>query len=141
MNYYKISLYFRISNPKDDKTKVNVSISLKFYKELQSHGADDVLKREYGDLLVTPEEGGGEAFTPIDHDISVFTAGFDVTVQLDLGSVPDNWEELVKKCGLLKRNCFAAVFEKYFQFQVTSLIKCRDWFFNGYFELFSGIKC
>jgi len=90
---------YRLSNPKDDKTKVNVSISLKFYKELQSHGADDVLAREYGDLLVTPEET------------------FDVTIQFDLENVPDNWEELVKKAGMLKRNCFAAVFEKYFEFQ------------------------
>ena len=47
----------RISNPKEDKTKVNVSISLKFYKELQEHGADDVLKREYGDLLVAADDG------------------------------------------------------------------------------------
>jgi len=90
---------YRISNPKEDKTKVNVSISLKFYKELQEHGADDVLKREYGDLLVAADDG------------------FDVTVQIDLSNIPDNWEEIVKKCGLLKRNCFAAVFEKYFEFQ------------------------
>jgi len=90
---------YRISNPKEDKTKVNVSISLKFYKELQEHGADDVLKREYGDLLVAADDG------------------FDVTVQLDLSNIPENWEEIVKKCGLLKRNCFAAVFEKYFEFQ------------------------
>lgn len=48
---------YRISNPKEDKTKVNVSISLKFYKELQSHGADRVLEREYGSMLVSPEEG------------------------------------------------------------------------------------
>ena len=48
---------FRISNPKDDKTKVNVSISLKFYQELQKHGAEGVLQREYGDMIVTPEEG------------------------------------------------------------------------------------
>ena len=34
-----------------------MSISLKFYKELQEHGADDVLKREYGDLLVPADEG------------------------------------------------------------------------------------
>jgi len=90
---------YRISNPKDDRTKVNVSISLKFYKELQVHGADSVLKREYGDLLVAADDG------------------FDVTVQLDLSNIPENWEEIVKKCGLLKRNCFAAVFEKYFEFQ------------------------
>ena len=36
---------------------MNVSISLKFYKELQSHGADSVLEREYGSMLVSPEEG------------------------------------------------------------------------------------
>jgi len=90
---------YRISNPKDDRTRVNVSISLKFYKELQVHGADSVLKREYGDLLVAADDG------------------FDVTVQLDLSNIPENWEEIVKKCGLLKRNCFAAVFEKYFEFQ------------------------
>ena len=32
-------------------------------------------------------------------------------------NIPNNWEELVKKIGLLKRNCFASVFEKYFEFQ------------------------
>jgi hypothetical protein len=52
--------------------------------------------------------------------------GFDVTLQLDLSSVPENWEELVKKCGLLKRNCFAAVFEKYFDFQVLHIYAQRD---------------
>ena len=35
-----------------------MSISLKFYKDLQEHGADELLKREYGELLTTPEEGG-----------------------------------------------------------------------------------
>ena len=35
----------------------------------------------------------------------------------DLENIPDNWEEVVKKAGLLKRNCFASVFEKYFKFQ------------------------
>ena len=53
---------WRISNPKEDKTKVNVSISLKFYKELQEHGADDVLKREYGDLLVPADDGKAMLF-------------------------------------------------------------------------------
>lgn len=40
-----------------------------------------------------------------------------MTVQLDLNNIPEDWETIVKKCGLLKRNCFAAVFEKYFEFQ------------------------
>jgi len=35
----------------------------------------------------------------------------------DLENIPSDWEQLVKKVGLLKRNCFASVFEKYFEFQ------------------------
>ena len=105
LSKYYLSINFnnsgsRLSNPKDDKNKVNVSISLKFYKELKQHGAEGVLQREYGSMLVTPEDG------------------FDVSVQVDLANIPDNWEEVVKKCGRLKRNCFASVFEKYFEFQV-----------------------
>ncbi|KAK2152165.1 hypothetical protein LSH36_338g05011 [Paralvinella palmiformis] len=38
---------YHISNPDQDRTKLRVSISLKFYKELQEHGADDLIKREY----------------------------------------------------------------------------------------------
>ena len=77
-----------------------MSISLKFYKELQEHGADDVLKREYGDLLVPADDGEAMLFLARDKfDISsafAFT-GFDVTVQIDLSNIPDNWEEIVKK--------------------------------------------
>jgi len=36
---------------------------------------------------------------------------------IDLDNIPPNWEDLVRKIGLLKRNCFASVFEKYFEFQ------------------------
>jgi len=106
---------YKISNPDNDKTKLNVSISLKFYKELEKHGSDKVLQREYAGYLVKPDEG------------------FDVTVQIDLASVPEDWEALVKRIGLLKRNCFAAVFEKYFDFQeageegqATAVVHYRD---------------
>ena len=82
---------YHISTPNNDKSKVQISISLKFYKELQSHGADELLGEVYGDLLLpTPEEG------------------FDVSVQMDLSNIPDDWEEKwVTKVGQLKRNCFA----------------------------------
>lgn len=106
---------YKLSNPDSDKTKLNISISLKFYKELETHGAGDVLKREYGNYLTQAEEG------------------FDVTIQLDLSNIPEDWETLVKKIGLLKRNCFAAVFEKYFDFQeageegqATAVVHYRD---------------
>jgi hypothetical protein len=43
--------------------------------------------------------------------------GYNISLVLDLDNIPGNWEEIVKKIGLLKRNCFASVFEKYFEFQ------------------------
>ena len=113
-------IFLRLSNPKDDKSKVNVSISLKFYQELQSHGAENVLQREYGDMLVAADEGFDVTVQVVSHrddnDVN------DDIVQVDLSNIPDNWEEIVKKCGRLKRNCFAAVFEKYFEFQVSYLL-------------------
>lgn len=36
---------------------IQTSIALKFYKELQEHGADDLIKQVYGDLLTETEEG------------------------------------------------------------------------------------
>lgn len=48
---------YHISNPNGDETKVMVSISLKFFKELQAHDADELLKRVYGSYLVNPESG------------------------------------------------------------------------------------
>ncbi|NP_001279369.1 actin-related protein 2/3 complex subunit 2 [Callorhinchus milii] len=90
---------YHISNPNGDKTKVMISISLKFYKELQDHGADELLKRVYGTYLTSPE------------------AGYNVSLLIDLENIPANREELVHQAGMLKRNCSASVFEKYFNFQ------------------------
>lgn len=93
-------VHYRLSNPEKDKSKINISIALKFYKELQAHGTDTLLKKVYGDLLQASAE-----------------EGFDVTLQIDLEKPPADWEEKVKEIGLLKRHCFAAVFERYFEFQ------------------------
>ena len=43
--------------------------------------------------------------------------GYNVSLLFDLEKPPSDVEEVVKKAGLLKRNCFASVFEKYFEFQ------------------------
>lgn len=72
---------------------------MKFFKDLQEHGADELLQSVYGSLLVPAEDG------------------YNVSVQVDLDNVPADWETVVKKIGLLKRHCFASVFEKYFDFQ------------------------
>ncbi|XP_011877838.1 PREDICTED: probable actin-related protein 2/3 complex subunit 2 [Vollenhovia emeryi] len=90
---------FHISNLSGDKSKLRISILLKFYKQLQEHGADELLKREYGSHLIAPE------------------SGYNVSVLIDLEKLPEDWEALVRKVALLKRHCFASVFEKYFDFQ------------------------
>ena len=141
---------FHISNHTGDKTKLKVrkrhrrnihmmwlislfqvSISLKFFKELQEHGAEDLLKREYGSYLIhPPEEGELNDFVCILHCLAMYFfisffifsfhfifSGYSVSLVFDLENIPSDWEELVKKVGLLKRNCFASVFEKYFEFQ------------------------
>lgn len=92
---------FHISNYEGDKSKICISILLKFYKELKEHGTDDLLTKVYGNLLMPQPE-----------------TGFSVSLLIDLNQTPkDQRDTVVKNAGLLKRNCFAAVFEKYFQFQ------------------------
>ena len=90
---------YHISNPNGDETKVMISISLKFFKELQAHDADELLKRVYGSYLVNPE------------------SGYNVSLLYDLENLPASKDSIVHQAGMLKRNCFASVFEKYFQFQ------------------------
>ncbi|CAF0721119.1 unnamed protein product [Didymodactylos carnosus] len=80
---------------------LTVSIKLKFFRDLEQHGMDELLRREYGDLLVAPEDE------------------YNVTLSIDFSTqLPaEDWQALVRKVAMLKRNCFAAVFEKYFEFQ------------------------
>ncbi|KAL6725341.1 hypothetical protein Aduo_007400 [Ancylostoma duodenale] len=92
---------YHASNPDGDKTKIRLSISLKFFKELQEHGADALLRREYGSYLTTPEPG------------------YNVSLLFDLTALPADHSGLIQKASMLKRNCFASVFEKYFEFQET----------------------
>lgn len=49
--------------------------------------------------------------------ITLFFTGYNVSVLINLEEIPEDWEQIAKRIGLLKRNCFASVFEKYFDFQ------------------------
>ena len=40
----------------------------------------------------------------------------------DLNNLPTDWQLAAEKASLLKRNCYASVFEKYFEFQEKSQI-------------------
>lgn len=89
---------FHLSTP-ESKTKILISINVKCFKELVQYGAQEVLEREYGPYIVTPEPG------------------YDFSVQVDLENLPaeeEAREELIMKLALLKRNAMAAPFERAF---------------------------
>ncbi|KAF5401965.1 Actin protein 2/3 complex subunit 2 [Paragonimus heterotremus] len=90
---------YRVHSLSNDKSKIVVSISLNFFPELQEHGADELLQREYGVYLCgQPEQG------------------CSVSLVYDLDHLPVDYEQLARQASLLKRNCFAAVFERFFEF-------------------------
>ena len=99
---------YHISNPNGDKTQLRLSIGLKFYKDLSEHGADQLLQRVYGDYLQKSAEDG-----------------FSVTLLFDLTKVPSDFMPLITKVSKLKRNCFASVFEKYFEAQASGEVGKR----------------
>ena len=53
--------------------------------------------------------------------VFVVNAGYSVSLMYDLENLPEDREEVIRKAGLLKRNCFASVFEKYFEFQQNEM--------------------
>ncbi|EGO53468.1 ARP2/3 complex 34 kDa subunit [Neurospora tetrasperma FGSC 2508] len=90
---------FHISTP-ESKTKILVSLQIRCFQDLVRYGAEQVLNREYGDLVVPPE------------------AGYDFSIQVDLENLPAEQEArdaLVMKIALLKRNAMAAPFEQAYQ--------------------------
>ncbi|KAL8809285.1 MAG: hypothetical protein Q9200_003556, partial [Gallowayella weberi] len=90
---------YHLSTP-ETKTKILISINVRCFKELVQHGAQDVLEREYGPYIVTPE------------------SGYDFSIQIDLENLPadqDAREDLVRRASLLKRNSMAAPFERAFE--------------------------
>ncbi|KAI9732906.1 MAG: ARP2/3 actin-organizing complex subunit Arc34, partial [Candelina submexicana] len=89
---------FHISTP-ETKSKILISISVKCYRELIKYGAQQVLEREYGSYIVSPE------------------SGYDFSVLVDLEGLPGDKEtrdQLIRKFALLKRNAMAAPFERAF---------------------------
>lgn len=91
---------YHLSNPDEkSKTKIMISIAMSFFKDLIPHGVMGLLKREYGAFLQDSPE-----------------PGYNVSLLVDLETLD---EVTISKIGRLRRNCFAAVFEKYFDIQVS----------------------
>jgi actin related protein 2/3 complex subunit 2 len=62
---------FHLSTP-ESKSKILISIAVKCYSELLKYGAQEVLEREYGPYIVSPE------------------IGYDFSVLIDLENLPDD---------------------------------------------------
>ena len=58
------------------------------------------MKRVYGNQLLSKPEDG-----------------YNASLIFELDNLPEKYAPLVEKAAMLKRNCFASVFEKYFKFQ------------------------
>ena len=89
---------FHVSTP-ETRSKILISIAVKCYKELVQYGAQEVLEREYGPYIVSPE------------------AGYDFSVLIDLDNLPSEpeaREDLIRRVSLLRRNAMAAPFERAF---------------------------
>jgi actin related protein 2/3 complex subunit 2 len=87
---------FHLFTDQNQKNLLNISISIKCFSTLRQNGVDDVLKKQYGNLLVTPEQG------------------FDVTLQVNTAQPPQDKGAFARNIALLKRHCFAAPFYKVF---------------------------
>jgi actin related protein 2/3 complex subunit 2 len=83
----------------ESKTTIVLSMAWKCYSELVTYGANDIIQREYGNYIATPE------------------TGFDVSLKFDLSKLPSDKDILIKKAALLKRNALAAPFEQAFTSQ------------------------
>jgi len=87
---------FHVYTDANQKNLLFISMSIKCYAELKKYGVDDVMKKQYGNLLVAAEQG------------------YDVTVQVDCATPPQDKAAFARNVALLKRNAFAAPFYKVF---------------------------
>ncbi|CAD7677992.1 unnamed protein product [Nyctereutes procyonoides] len=84
------------------ETKVMVSVSLKFYKELWAHSADELLKRVYEGSLEKNLKRVYESF------LVNPKSGYNVFLPYDLENLPASKDSIVHQTGILKLNCFAS---------------------------------
>ncbi|RKP35181.1 arp2/3 complex subunit [Dimargaris cristalligena] len=97
---------YHLSTP-TSRTELLLSMAVPCFEELVSHGAQDIIQKEYSAHLAPEVE-----------------QGYNVSLKFDLENVPDDsgkYPALAKRIGLLKRNVFAAPYEKAFKEWETEL--------------------
>lgn len=92
-------IYHLYSPDGSNRDRLELALEIAFFDQLEKHGATEKLKEVYGQFLQS--------------------VGKRIVLAFPLSAIPENYEQLARDASRLKRNCFAAVFEKYFQAQVA----------------------
>jgi len=87
---------FHLFTDANQKNLLNISISIKCFRELQKYGVDEVLKKQYGSNLISPEQG------------------YDATLQIDCSHPPQDKPGFARNIALFKRHAFAAPYYRVF---------------------------
>eukprot|EP00043_Microstomoeca_roanoka_P004511 m.50139 g.50139 ORF g.50139 m.50139 type:complete len:309 (+) comp12527_c1_seq1:87-1013(+) len=93
---------YHISNVDQDTTKIRVSISVQFFYQLKDLDVDSYMASIYGDMVTAPE------------------TGYDFSLIVDLKNLGPNPEVTISNVARLRRNCFGALFTKFFQYQKSA---------------------
>jgi len=86
---------YRVSIDKENRSLMKVSFSAPWWTSVKDQGGEDALQKHYKDLVTDSEQG------------------FDVTLAINLDSLPGKPEELVQKIQNLKSNLLGGIFDKY----------------------------
>jgi len=88
---------FHIFTPDQNaKNILNISMSIKCWSELKKYGAEETMQKAYSNYITSPE------------------SGYDVTLSIDLSNPPSDVNKVAREISLMKRNAFAAPFNKVF---------------------------
>jgi len=87
---------FHLFTDANQKNLLSISVSVKCFSELRKYGVDDIIKKQYGDIVVAPEQG------------------YDVTLQVDCANPPGDKVAFARNVALLKRHVLSAPFNKVF---------------------------
>jgi actin related protein 2/3 complex subunit 2 len=91
-----VAVVFHLYTDQNQKNLLFISMSIKCWGELQKCGVDEVLKKNYGQNVVSPE------------------SGYNFTIQVDCARPPQDKAAFARNVALMKRHAFAAPFYKVF---------------------------
>ncbi|KAJ2760313.1 Arp complex subunit [Coemansia nantahalensis] len=93
------NVIYHVQTAGEQRNLLNLSVEMKYFGEVVGYGAEDILRREYGDYLVA-------AASP----------QYQITLQFNLDQLPADRAGLARHVSMLKRNVLASSFERAFAY-------------------------